>query len=71
MTGLLMNSKARLDTLESRLLPLLPGDAMQNARTIRAVVNEAKRELAEYDPAMFRAKGRRKVASADDDEGGA
>ena len=55
---------ARLDTLEAKLVAVLPGDPLANGRIIRNIVNEMRREMS-IDPLEFRqAKRNRKRKAA-------
>jgi len=55
---------ARLNTLKTKLLAVLPGDALVNGRIIDDIVNEMRREMS-IDPLEFRQakRGRRRKAA--------
>lgn len=59
---MLERSVEKLEGLEDRLLPLLPGNPVENARIIRAVIQELRDELQYVDPTPRR---RRRAATTD------
>jgi Mg2+ and Co2+ transporter CorA len=59
---MISNAKQKLYQIEDRLLPRLPGNPVDNARTIRQAIDELCSELQYADPKPKRRRGRKAVA---------